>query len=474
MAVSDLHTYLAELEREHPGEVVHVHRQIDHAYEVTAIVSQLDRENRHPVLVFHNINTPSGAKSKIPVVTNLFGSRRRTALALGSTLEKVGSDYYRRASQPREPVVLTDRREAPVKQVIQKGNEVDLYEMPALVHHDTDPGPYFTAAYITSYDIDTGIDNSAMQRGWMRTRNEIRVSLNPHCHNMLNLRKHERLNKDMKVAYWSGHHPAALLGAQTRFAYPWSHYGSAGGLLSEPLRLVPSETLGDDFLVPADAEVVVEGIMKAHRRVAEGPFGEYTGYVGPQTANPLFEVTAITRREDAYWHDIAVGYTDIQSMMALAAEGALADSLKRRIPSFRNVCVPASGVTFHAYVQLANPQPGEARDAIMCAVEAQPGLKHVFVVDEDVNVFNEKEVLWAIATRSQWDRDAMVFTGLRGIRLDPSAGEHTTTKAGLDCTKPFDGPFPTRCKIPEEVGQRIQLTDYIAAETLASIPTERE
>lgn len=472
--IKDLHSYLTELERDHPEEVLHIHSEIDGAYEATAVVSQLEKEGKHPVLVFHNITTPSGSKSKFPVVTNLLSSRRRCARAIGSSAEKVGIDYLRKASDERIAAVPVNREVAPVKQVVKKGDQVDLYDFPALVHHVTDPGPYFTGGYLTSFDIDSGIDNSALQRGWLKSGREVRMLLGSHSHNFINLRKHESVNRDMKVALWMGHHPAALLGAQARFSYPWSHYAAAGGVLGEPLRVVPSETLGDDFLVPADAEIVVEGIMKAHKRVAEGPFGEFTGYVGPQVAGPYLEVTAVTHRENACWHDIQVGYAENRLMMAMAIEGSLADSLKRKIPSFANVHVPLSAVCFHAYVQLRNPQPGEARDAIMCAVEGQPVVKHVFVVDEDVDIFNEKEVLWALATRTQWDDDVMIFRGLRGTTLDPSIPESVTAKSGVDCTRPAGEPYSERSRVPQEVYERVRLADCIGLDRLANVPVERQ
>lgn len=259
-----------------------------------------------------------------------------------------------------------------------------------------------------------------------------------------------------------------------KLGYPESHYGAMGGLLGEPLRLVPSESLGDDFLIPADAEVVVEGMLKSYELFPEGPFGEYGGYIGPQRANPQFEVTAITHRKDALWHNIMVGHPDHQVMGGLSLEAAIYETVKQRVPSLVNVHVPLSGnCRFHIYLQLDKPWRGDAREAIMSALTVNYVLKHVFVFDMDIDIYDEREVLFAIATRSQWDRDVMLFPSLKSSFVDPSVVSDLGCKGGIDCTKPAGEPFEERTRVDEGVLQATRWEDYLSSSQWEGISKER-
>jgi len=151
-------------------------------------------------------------------------------------------------------------------------------------------------------------------------------------------------------------------------------------------------------------------------------------------------------------------------------EGGLYNRLKQYIPSLQNVYFPMSGAgREHAYVQLKDPNPGEAREAIMAALPFDWRLKHVFVVDDDVDIYDDREVLWAVATRTQWDKDVMIFPDLRRNNLDPSQVEGQATKGGIDATVPRDREFAVRNSVSVEV----RLDDYVDSSRLAAVPVER-
>jgi UbiD family decarboxylase len=182
-------------------------------------------------------------------------------------------------------------------------------------------------------------------------RDEVRVWLAPNSHNAHNLRYCEDAGEDMPAAYWIGHHPLALLGAANHVGPEESHYETAGGTLGSPLRLVVSETLGEKFLVPADAEVVIEGYMPKGQRKPEGPLGEYTRHVGPQRWGPLLKVTAVTHRRDAYWDDVMVGHT--HWIISLTKEGEVFRAVQRSVPGVKAVHLPMSGCgVAHVYIQI--------------------------------------------------------------------------------------------------------------------------
>ena len=300
--------------------------------------------------------------------------------------------------------------QAPVKQVVEKGADIDVRRFPAPLHHRMDPGRYITEGHFLTFNRNSGLDNSALQRGWLAGKDEIRVFLGPSTHNAHNLRQYEENGEDMPAAYWIGHHPLVLLGAATHVGPDESHYETAGGTLGAPLRLVPSETLGDKFLVPADAEVVIEGYVPKGQRKPEGPFGEYTRHVGPQRWCPLLKVTAVTYRKNAYWDDVMVGHTHWIS--SLTKEGAVLELVKHSVPNIKAVHVPMSGCgVSHVYIQMRKTVEGQGKTAAAAALSGFFDIKHAFVFDEDVDIFDEREVLLALATRFQADRGLGIAAG---------------------------------------------------------------
>ncbi len=474
----DLHSFLKEYEASYAEDVIHIDREINSEQEITAIIMQLEKQERYPLLIFHNIIISQGRKAEQPVVTNVLASRTRYARICNSTYETLGRDVYRATREGRSKPVTISKTEAPVKEIIKTGEQINLFEFPLLVHNAMDAGRYFSAGCLITYDPDTGIDNCSIQRGWVREKGTIRTLIGAKpMHNGWNLYKHELRNQDMKVAYWLGHHPLAYIGSLAKLPYPGSHWEAIGGMLGEPLRLVPSESLGDDFLVPADAEVIVEGIVEANKRYAEGPFGEFPGYYGAQILNPQWKVTAITMRKDVIWYDVAAGHIDHPGTGGPPLEGLLWDALKARFPALTNVYMPLSGTgRFHVYLQLKNPGPGEARQAIMQAATLRGmELKHIFAFDDDVDIFSPREVMWAIATRSQWSQDVMIFPKTKSVNLDPSLSPGSIGDVGgIDCTKPWGEPYEERVGIDQEVMDRIKLEDFIPSEILSRVHVERQ
>ena len=468
--MKDLHYFLSQYEETFPEEIIHIDREVSARYQVTALTTHLESEKRFPILVFHNVLNDHG-KSPFPLVTFLMASRKRLAGLLETSIEMAGPAFCQRVQSGIKPVVVP-RSRAPVKEVVEVGGAVELRSFPALIHHEMDPGPYITVGLLTCYDPDTGIENSAMHRGWMKGKDEIRVYLQPASHNFHIFRKHEARGQDMKVAFWIGHHPLAVLGCEAHVSVTASHYEAAGGALGEPLRLVPSETLGEDFLVPADAEVVIEGIIPHGQRRPEGPFGEFSRYSGPQKWHPFIKVTAVTRRRDPYWQDLIVGHT--HWVGSLQGEGAAYEAIKRSVPGLLCVYAPMSGAgRFHLYLKIRKTVEGQGRTALLAALNAYVPVKHAFVFDEDVDIFDEKEVLLALATRFQGDRDLLVIENCMGSGLDPSADGPIGTKVGFDCTKPAPpAQFPHRLKVPAEVLDQMKLEDFIPRERLLQIPYE--
>lgn len=406
-------------------------------HELTALQHELDARGLYPVLLLRGAQAVNGSPSELPVVTNLTASRELTAEALGIADHRDTARWFAaRSARGVDPVVVT-RDAAPVQQLVLQGEAADLTALPVLTQHELEPGPYLTAAHATTFDPDSGIDNTAIQRCWVQGPRRMSWFPYPTTHNARNLRKFWARGAACPIAFWIGHHPAVLLGSQAKLRYPESHWRAAGGVIGEPLRLVPTVTHGERILVPADAEIVIEGRVLPDQWTADGPFGEYTGYLGPQTAALVCEVSCITRRRDAIYHDYGSGLTDMLVPDNMVMEGKLFELVRAVAPSLRNVHVPASGRRFHAWLQLEGPARGEARDALAAAL-AYRRTKTVVAVDEDVDIFSPDALLWALATRVQWSRDAMILDGLSGSSLDPSLpeGAQTASKCGIDATLP--------------------------------------
>ncbi len=430
---------------------------VDLKHGVTALQYALEAEGRYPPVLINRPRHDDGRISEIPVVTNLTASRKLIAGALGFPDHRnFAQTYAERSAQPIEPRVVIGEQ-APAQKIVSTGDEADLTALPIVTQHTLDPGPYLTAAHATTYDPDTGTDNTAIQRSWVKGPRRMSWFPYPSSHNARNMRKFWARGEACPIAFWIGHHPLVLMGSQAKLRYPQSHWDAVGGILGEPMRLVPTVTHGDRIMVPADADIVIEGWIPPDLLEADGPFGEYTGFMGPQTIAPVCEVTAITRRSDAIYHDYGSGLADMLVPDNMAMEGKLFQLVSQVAPSLTNVHVPTSGRRFHTVLQFADAPPGEVRDGLMAAMSYRR-VKLAIAVDDDIDIFNESQLLWALATRVQWSRDAIITDGLSTSTMDPSlpAGQRTGSKAGVDATLPAgrgDGsppPVPPRSEVTED------------------------
>jgi 2,5-furandicarboxylate decarboxylase 1 len=430
-------------------------------HDLTAIQHELDASGRFPILHATRVPDLAGRNTSIGVVTNLTASRELTANALGiGDHRQTAAWFAARSAAGIEPQRVA-AGDAPVQQVVWQGADADLQRLPVLTQHELEPGPYLTAAHATTYDPDSGVDNTAIQRCWVLGPQRMTWFPYPTTHNMRNLRKFWARGEPCPVAFWIGHHPAVLLGTQAKLRYPESHWAAAGGVLGEALRVVPSVLHGERIMVPADAEIVIEGYAYPDQMHADGPFGEYTGYLGAQVQAPVVDVRCITMRRDALYHDYGSGLTDMLVPDNMAMEGKVYQLVKAVAPSLVNVHVPTEGRRFHAYLQLRDPARGEARDALTAAL-AYRRLKTVVAVDADVDLFAPQSVLWALATRVQWSRDSIIVDGLSGSNLDPSLpeGAGTASKIGIDATLPppprpgAPRMVPPVATVPPEVARR--------------------
>jgi len=447
----DLRSFLDLVKRQKPEDFQIVSRPVDPAYEITALVVKLEKElRRRPVVLFENVKG-----SAFPVLTNLHASRGRLAAAIGARPEAMLPTYLRAMERPIAPRIVPT---GPVKEVVRRGREVDLTTLPQIVHHQGDAGPYVTAAISFAKDPASETWNCAYNRLMLQGRDttSIHLTLGKHLWEFAKIAEARR--EPLHVAFAIGVHPAIALGALAIGSIDEDERAIMGALLGEPLELVKCET--SDVLVPAHAELVLEGEILPAARVAEGPFGEFTGYSLGERQREVVRYTAITHRRDAMFQDITVAHLDHMLLSTIPMEANLYRAVRAMVPSIKAIRVPSP---FTCYVSIEQRLPGQAKNAIMAVLGADLYMKRVVVVDHDVNVFDDRQVNWAIATRCQPDRDITIITNARGSDLDPSSREDGyTAKWGVDATaKPSLAAYTPRHRVPAEVWQRLKVEDYL-------------
>jgi 2,5-furandicarboxylate decarboxylase 1 len=446
----DLRSYLDLIKQNNPEDFLAVSREVDPAFEITAITVKLEQEaKRRPILLFESVKGTS-----FPVLTNLHAGRSRLAAAIHAKPEEMQRAYLRAMEKPTPPKMVS---KAPVKEVILTGDRIDLYKLPQILHHQEDAGPYITAAVSFAKDPNSDTWNCAYNRLMIKGRDTTSIHLTLAKHLWEFQRIAEAQNKALPVAFAVGVHPAIALGCLAIGPIDEDERAIMGALLGEPLELIKCET--SDLLVPAQAEMILEGEILPHERTPEGPFGEFTGYSLGERQREVLKVRAITYRRDAIFQDITVGHLDHLMLSTTPIEANLYRAVRAMVPTVKAVRVPAP---FTCYVSIEQRISGQAKNAIMAVLGADLYMKRVVVVDHDVDIFNDRQVNWAIATRCQPDRDIAIISNARGSDLDPSTKEDgNTAKWGVDATaKPSLAAYTPRHRIPPEVWRRINLKDF--------------
>jgi 4-hydroxy-3-polyprenylbenzoate decarboxylase len=436
----DFHGFLERYRAAHPDDVLIVSDEVSADQDVTAVLWQLAAQGRDPLLVFERV-----AGLGMRVATNVFGSRTRIARLLGAAPARLHEAYQARARAACDFRIV---QSGPVLDSVET-RAIDLATLPLLKHFETDRAPYVTSGIIVAEHPDTGAGNLSYHRSMLHSKTELATSLHSRGHLWRLLQLYAERGRPMPVAMVIGAHPLFMLAASARVGFGVDERRIAGGLCGAPLDVIRTPRHG--IAVPATAEIVLEGVIDPAAHAAEGPFGEFTGYSSNRSTNNLFKVEAVLRRGDAWLVDVAGGNSaEHLNLGRIPRESEMAEKLKERFPSVTAVHYPNSGTHFHAYVALRPLRAGEARQVMLGLLGWDPYLKTVIAVDPDVDISNDSEVLWALATHFQPHRDVVIVDGLPGSALDPSAsGVGTTSRMGLDATRgpDFEG---VRAKVSEQ------------------------
>jgi UbiD family decarboxylase len=440
-----LRGFLRMVETDFPDEFVRVRQEIDPKFDSTAMLFELDRAGRSPVVVFESITGKT-----MPLVTNVAGSRKLLAACLGVKVAELPTAFRERCQKyiPCE-VVGT----AAWDEVVLEGDQVDLTKLPIPLQFTVDAAPYITAGQISARDPITGVDTTGFHRLMLKGKDRLGISLHSRRRLYEYHRRAEEKGQSLPVAIAIGTHPLHYMGSMV-YAYPQNvrKFEIIGGLFGEPYRLARCGVA--DIEVPAGAEIVIEGEILAGVREPEGPFSEFTGYASHRSTQNVFVAKRVRMRRDAIYHSVVSGMSQDHILVScITREGEILNALRRNLPNVRNVHVPHTTCgAFMAFVSMKKTAEGEPQMAVMATFGTELYTKYVVVVDDDVDIFNMNDVMWAIATRVRAEKDIVLIPGCKGAIIDPTSDPQTftLTKMGIDATRPADKDFAERLVISDE------------------------
>lgn len=386
------------------GEVTDIYDPVDIRFEAPKMAAKTDK-----LLFFHNL---AGHEA----VMNVTATRASLALALGTTEADIVKDLSVRSCDGR----VTEEGDL-------KTGRADLSSIPVMTHFPKDAGPYITSGIVFSRYGD--VENASIHRMLVLDKDHVAARLVEGRHTHTLLKRALGDGKELPVAMAIGVHPAVTFASCSRVAWG-DELAFAATLLGGEL---PVRRCSNGVLVP-DAEIVLEGFIGAERH-AEGPFVDITGTYDIIRNEPVIRFTGMYKRPGAVYHGILPGGNEHKLLMGAPYEPIIYRAVAG-VTDVKNVSLTRGGCGYlHAVIQIKKNTEGDAKNAIMATFAAHTSVKHVVVVDEDIDIFNPEDIEFAIATRVRGDKDLMVITGVRGSSLDPCRQENgTNVKIGLDAT----------------------------------------
>ena len=474
MKHSDLRSFISFLEQK--GELVRITQEVDPNLEMTEISDRTLRA-KGPALLFEN---PKGYS--MPVLCNLFGTPKRVAMGMGqesvAALRDVGEllAFLKQPEPPKDLRDLWDKRhdfkqvlnmpvksvkKAPCQEVILEGDQVDLGQIPIQTCWPGDAAPLITWPLVITRGPDKERQNLGIYRMQKLAKNKLIMRWLAHRGGALDYRdwqiKHP--GKPYPVAIALGADPATTLGAVTPVPDSLSEYAFAGLLRGEKTSVV--QCIGNDLQVPATAEIILEGYLQPGEEADEGPFGDHTGYYNEVERFPVLTVERITHRKQPIYHSTYTGRPpDEPAILGVALNEVFVPILQKQFPEITDFYLPAEGCSYRmAVVSMKKQFPGHAKRVMMGVwsfLRQFMYTKFIIVTDDDIDIRNWEDVIWAITTRMDPTRDTVMIDNTPIDYLDfasPVSG--LGSKMGLDATNKMPG------ETHREWGQPIQMDKQV-------------
>ena len=458
MIYHDLRDFIAQLEK--MGELKRIAAEVDPKLEMTEIADRVLRAGG-PALLFEN---PKG--HAIPVLANLFGTVKRVALGMGeddpARLREVGK-LLAYLKEPEPPKGLRDAwdkwpvlkqvmnmapkevKRAPCQEIVWEDGDVDLSRLPVQHCWPGDVAPLITWGLTVTQGPHKKRQNLGIYRQQVIAPNKLIMRWLAHRGGALDFREHQQAHPGMPfpVAVALGADPATILGAVTPVPDSLSEYQFAGLLRGAKTEVV--KCLGNDLQVPASAEIVLEGVIHPGETALEGPYGDHTGYYNEQETFPVFTVERITMRRDPIYHSTYTGKPpDEPAILGVALNEVFVPLLQKQFPEITDFYLPPEGCSYRmAVVSMKKSYPGHAKRVmfgVWSFLRQFMYTKFILVTDDDVNVRDWKEVIWALTTRVDPARDTLLVENTPIDYLDfasPVSG--LGSKMGIDATNKWPG-----------------------------------
>ena len=416
----DLRSFITALELY--GELARVKKPVNTKFAIGSLARKSEIQSG-PALFFEK---PYGYN--IPVVVDILSTIKRLAIGIGVPEEQVMNRITEAMNTPIKPVTV---KHSPVKDNVFEKDPDLLRILPIPTHSELDGGPYISGGVVFAKDPETGRQNLSFHRMQVKGSKKLGIDIDPWRH--LKDFFGNTHGKPLDIAICIGLPPAVEIGGAVRS--PLDEIEIAGALIGEPFELVQCDHV--DLRVPACTEILIEGRIM-HTMEMEGPFAEFTGYYGGET-HPIVEVESISCRKDAIYRTICGGSLEhILLGNVITRDPLLYGFVKHVCAGVKAVHHPPQAAGFHAVVSIKKTKEGEAKNVIFAALASHVNLKQVTVVDDDIDIYDPKDVEWAVATRVQGDEDIIIIPGALGHVLDKSTRGGVSAKVGIDATIPLD------------------------------------
>ena len=445
--IHDLRSYLAVLEN--AGQLTRIEKSVNLVHELANVAAEVARQDRGGAI----FTQPQG--SEWPVFAGAVATQKLASLALGCDLNQV-PDTMGRALEPANGIPPRQVSDAAWKANVIIGEDIDLRKIPIPTHGQNDGGPFITGGVTVAKDPITGRGNLAYNRMHVLSPKTMGFNMNEWRHTLAYYKTQEDKNQPLQVAIAIGLDPAIMIAAGAR--YENDELLIAGAIRGEGVPVCKGVTV--DIDIPAEAEIVIEGILPPLERHSEGPLAEFHGYYGEPWDMPVLHVTAICHRGQPIFQTIVAGASEhVYIGNVLPREPLLLQFVRHVSPNVIGAHVPPYGHGFMGIVQLKKTNPGEPKNAAMGAFTAHVNFKTAIIVDPDINIYDPSDVLWALNNRVDWSRDIFLVPGAQGHEMDPTSDTRgVQTKIGIDATyKPERRPYGERTVYPD-----VDLSQYLS------------
>lgn len=444
--ISDLKELVKEYEQK--DLLNHIRRPVSSEYEAMAVMKK--SKGKIP-MCFDQIDN-----YHIRTVTGMGGSRELLAASMGIAPEQLRNHLMNAILNP-VPVTRIEKGKCQENVKMEPFSLTDFF--PVLKHYEKDNGRFVISGMMVAKNVEGSRVYTSIRRMYYMGQNKMTLLITSQ-EMKEQLEYYERIQKPMDIAVMFGLVPAVVLGSQiSTHLYNANKLEVSGALLGKSLEVVPCKTI--DLNVLAEAQVVLEGKVYPWKKQTEGPFGEMAYYYGKVQELPICEFSCMTYQSDPIWHTFFPSGAEEKLPMAIAREVNLYYTISMTVPNVFEVYITPGGAgRFHAVIKIKKRSESDGKQAALAAFASDKDLKHVVVVDEDVDIFDMEEVEWAIATRVQADKDVFIISGAAGSPLEASHLLHNTTaKVGIDATCPLGEIRFNRTHVPGE--QEISLEDYL-------------